>query len=748
MYTTSDHVGNERHTITVSASPHRPDKLRRTRSGCMICRRRKVKCDERTGGCANCERLRLDCPGYQEKEGFAVVRRMSSLEDTMLGVTANQAPAEIGSTDESRVPVPNPVAITPAVLESLSWLQSDRLPELKYVRDLVENYFAVFHPLRCFGFLHKPSFLQSLDDGSATERDDALLHIVCSLGAKYVGSARERLLPTKWILTTGNKWAERALAKILHSLSQISVENLMAAVLLQDHQIRLGKYSTAFMLTGFTARMAQALQINLEFSSDILSHDGTDAIDATTKESRRRLMWACYITDASVGSGVDQLTLLHEEDIKIQLPCDERLFMLQTACVTELLEPGEVLSFIPERLLPPKPTDNMGLTAFYIRLVAIRKKILRQFLSEYRYVKQLHSAMPPWLPESEFTALKNECTDWHSSLPQNLQLNPSTLYIRAETGELGALCFLHATYSATLIDLYRIFVPRLYKLRSTFDFPYQQQDYLAQRKMELYDHAKSIANIIVEAIHRQGPSALADFWWPSITYESCRHMVYYVTQVQPSRRDLMSETTTFLKSNINALKAMQSLCAMADPLSIAAEKMLSKLNIAGDTHNLGPEDPMESDEAVAYSSTAPGTPAQSAPDYVLHPLSIYRMARKSIPEKHAPEKTVSPTATTHTPNSSISLQARHHVSPNGTHRAVDGQNVTSHHPLPDIRENPLRHETWIDEELQLLYPSEMTSFWEPAATFADGSYNAELPTWITDFHQDQSWLDYWPGTRD
>ena len=38
---------------------------------------------------------------------------------------------------------------------------------------------------------------------------------------------------------------------------------------------------------------------------------------------------------------------------------------------------------------------------------------------------------------------------------------------------------------------------------------------------------------------------------------------------------------------------------------------------------------------------------QSAPDYVLNPLSIFRMARKSIPERHAPEKA----ATSSAPNS-------------------------------------------------------------------------------------------------
>ncbi|CAI7674612.1 unnamed protein product [Penicillium pancosmium] len=36
---------------------------RRSRSGCTLCRARKVKCDERWPVCLHCERLKLDCPG-------------------------------------------------------------------------------------------------------------------------------------------------------------------------------------------------------------------------------------------------------------------------------------------------------------------------------------------------------------------------------------------------------------------------------------------------------------------------------------------------------------------------------------------------------------------------------------------------------------------------------------------------------------------------------------------------------------
>lgn len=45
----------------------------------------------------------------------------------------------------------------------------------------------------------------------------------------------------------------------------------------------------------------------------------------------------------------------------------------------------------------------------------------------------------------------------------------------------------------------------------------------------------------------------------------------------------------------------------------------------------------------------PGTPSQSAPDYVLNPLSIFRMARNEIPEGHAPEGTIAHSDSVDTP---------------------------------------------------------------------------------------------------
>jgi hypothetical protein len=81
--------------------------------------------------------------------------------------------------------------------------------------------------------------------------------------------------------------------------------------------------------------------------------------------------------DSWVGSGVDQLTMLDAQDIKIQLPCHSRNFLLQIPCITETMERGKVLDFLFEDMIPDNPSENMGMMAYFIRLVELRKRVLR-----------------------------------------------------------------------------------------------------------------------------------------------------------------------------------------------------------------------------------------------------------------------------------------------------------------------------------------------------------------------------------
>lgn len=50
------------------------------------------------------------------------------------------------------------------------------------LRRLAEQYFDNVYPLRCFAFVHKPSFMRRLDEGFGS--DSALLYMICAHGAR------------------------------------------------------------------------------------------------------------------------------------------------------------------------------------------------------------------------------------------------------------------------------------------------------------------------------------------------------------------------------------------------------------------------------------------------------------------------------------------------------------------------------------------------------------------------------------
>ncbi|KAJ5243522.1 uncharacterized protein N7469_001849, partial [Penicillium citrinum] len=616
-------------------------------------------------------------------------------------------------------------------------LTSYQLPSSWGIGVLVEEYFNNIHPLRCFAFIHRPSFLQRLDtEDTRRNQNSALLYMICALGAQYHALAygeNVTSISPKAILHAGSQWAKQAQRLILETLEIVTIDNLMASVLLHDYDIRMGDFSKAFMISGLITRMTQALQINLEYNTDILCQNDDTGLTVTEKESRRRLMWSCYVMDALVGSGVDQLTLVDEKDMKIQLPCNERNFVQQIPCLTETLETGNCLKFMGDYVDNKTILPNMGMMAYFVRHISIRKKVLR-------YIKHLDEAIVPWNPNSEFATLEAECRAWYESLPPSLQFTPSAIYIRKDSSQLGALCVLHCAHYQTICDLYRLGAPALYKLRAAFDFPPEQQGFLKELQQVLFDAARSLATIIDET-GRHGCRMLADSWLPTITYDSCRIMVYHLTQIldpgdQTTKR-IMNETLPLLRSNIHCLSLMGSLNAIAASLCSAAETMLERSGIGSEviSQNIIPDDPYQSIGSTNETriEILPGTPVQSTPDYVLNPLSIFRMARKSIPERHAPESAGSSSAPNSTrPDSMPDLDQS--VGENGEGAQGNSTNDNA------IHQGSL-------EELQTLFMSDLGWAWQPAETaVGSGIDGAGLLPWAGGYPSTQTepWLPVFP----
>ncbi|KAM0448169.1 hypothetical protein ACHAQK_000148 [Fusarium lateritium] len=376
------------------------------------------------------------------------------------------------------------------------------------------------------------------------------------------------------------------------------------------------------MLSGLAVRMAHALQLNVEFSPDILCAEANESSPpAVEKESRRRLMWACYILDAWTGSGVDQLTLLREADIKIQLPCNERNFRLRIPCVTETLGVGHVLQFLPPAIVPRRPAANMGIMAYYIRIVTLWKRVVR-------YVKHLNTSPPPWLPESDFAALDADLRSWGRHLPEFISYSTDTIYARLESDQLGSLVLLHCTYHHNLLDLYRISMPDLFKLIKPFYFPPNQEEFLQSLQADCFYHAQQIATILAEAV-QHGARYLADSLLPCFAYDSSRVMLYYIARLldlsRPDAETIVVDAINAVESNSKILRTMAALFPLADSLATTTERWLAKIRktFAQDEHMS--DRPLHGDED--RSPILSGSPVTSSPGEALGALGLARLAQ-------------------------------------------------------------------------------------------------------------------------
>lgn len=55
-----------------------PNRLRRTRTGCLTCRARRVKCDEQSPECRRCVAANIDCAGYEQRRVIIPVKASST----------------------------------------------------------------------------------------------------------------------------------------------------------------------------------------------------------------------------------------------------------------------------------------------------------------------------------------------------------------------------------------------------------------------------------------------------------------------------------------------------------------------------------------------------------------------------------------------------------------------------------------------------------------------------------------------
>ncbi|KAB8276293.1 hypothetical protein BDV30DRAFT_39310 [Aspergillus minisclerotigenes] len=630
----------------------------RKSASCLICRRRKIKCDRSEGFCNNCRNLGEQCvysteagtdtnvtdegPTSSDAVTQAGLKRRRVLRSCLeckrtkskcSGGSACTRCTKKGLHCSFHEEEPNPREETHVQGSSQAiptWLVMRNLPPIDRVRELIDIYFAQIHTVRCMGFLHIPTFMERFKDKKTILTEmSGLIYVMCALAAPFycarvIASKEDGPSSAVLYFDAGRGWAEAAMQCLFSSFGSPRIECIITAVLLHEYYLRVGDYAKGFLISGFIARHVQLLQLNMEYDDDILCRKSK--MSWAAKETRRRVLWACYLLDASIECGINQLCLISSSDIYVQLPCSEDLFVRNIPCNTEMLIRGKLLPFADAAVVGA--AGNLDIRAYYIRAMAIRSKILK-------YVKHLEGEIPWEVTEtSQFHKLDNEIRELDASIPDSLKMSAENIYIFKASGRLNLFFGVHILIAQTFNDLYRVGVSRLVFPNTATKWIRENAPaefiklchrtciskaaYIGSLLQDLWNcHKLSIVDLPY-AVHTQICSSvlvtsLSSWREPEPPLPHISHSDY---------KDILQTNVTILKYLQRYIKADLYYESATQALKHFNTRFSNETPERRATSSIRETSPIESNDH--------NRPSQSSLEHILNPLGTYPMARKQV----------------------------------------------------------------------------------------------------------------------
>ncbi|KJR82002.1 uncharacterized protein SPSK_10514 [Sporothrix schenckii 1099-18] len=537
-----------------------PVKTRRSRRGCLTCRQRKVKCDETRDVCRNCFRLDARCtwetpgdsePGRRRSRNW---RACARCRDKKLRCTApSSGPGcgqclKAGATCDAlssvggeakpalSIPASEDTKASDNVTNTVDDAASaDSIVPREELLQILDAYFAGPHYFCYSTFLHRPSFMKMLDNGLIPR---SLLLIVLATGLQVmgaVGGSRERS-------RRADAWADECRGLVvLDVFARISTTNLQTLLLLQRYEWHRGGHLSAWFLSGVAYRLAHALQLHLEPTDVCEGKGNTVRLPPSVVETRRRLIWSCYVMDTVPDvhqSGTRPLqSLLDPAVIHSRLPCDEVQY-----------ERGEA-----DRERGRERHARPSIGAYLISMVMLRQRILKYSwamraaavaLEECRE-EAAHDAAKgttrvwPWHDGSAFYALKQQLDGLAADLPAAYQLRSHASVPRHDR---TAFYTFHTMFHAVYTDLLRIgtFVGRHMPAASPSRRGARRGSvvpppaFVHACKVEQLKHACGIAHVVAQCLRQQGLASEHD---PFMAICSCLAMRILVMERWREGRD-------------------------------------------------------------------------------------------------------------------------------------------------------------------------------------------------------------------
>ncbi|KAM3463844.1 hypothetical protein MY5147_009615, partial [Beauveria neobassiana] len=446
-----------------------------------------------------------------------------------------------------------------------------------------------------------------------------LVYVMCALAApfmyaKIAGTSSDDIVSLRFH-EAGRGWAASAMQRVFANFGSSTVEHLMVSVLVHEQLIRSGEHTKALLISGMVARQVQILQLNLEHDNDTLCvHEGS--LSSDIRESRRRLFWACYLQDALIECGIDQLKLISSDDARLQLPCREEDFIRGQPRVTETLGIGTLLPSIGARYAG-EAAENLDLRAYYIRAMSMRSSILR-------YVKHLDGD-EPWDPlcGSQFQRLEERLVALEQSIPNAFRINNGNTYLYKASGRLNLCYGLHILLAQTWTDLYRVGVAGLvFPSSATAQLRQDAPSEFRRRCHQICADRATLISGLLESLYKCHRESMIDMPYAIHAQVCSSTLVTTLASARAADASFLpdcysdSDYRRMLHANLTVLQHMQQYMKV-DLFVESASQALKHF------------------ECITTAEVT--NPSHFSLDYILNPLGVFPIARTQARDKHVPE---------------------------------------------------------------------------------------------------------------
>ncbi|KAF2640647.1 hypothetical protein P280DRAFT_377582, partial [Massarina eburnea CBS 473.64] len=594
---------------------------------CIACRRKKIRCSGEKPACKHCLRSRIPCV-YKVTTRKAAPRtdymamldkRLRRMEDRVVKLIPKEdlrALANVGrSVVKPAIPGGPPKTPTsasnrkrgaeeafgseldewaktksanPDIVGSASKTKesddnslltegAESLPPKDIQEHLAEVYFDYVYG-QSYPLLHKPSFMRRLAAGNVPP---VLILAICAISARFSTHPQLRTDPC---FLRGDNWAERAREIALRRYDSPNITILIVYLLLGLHEFGTCQGGRSWMFGGMAQRMAYALQLHKELEYDPSSSEADrKPLSLTDREIRRRTMWSCFLMDRFNSSGTDRPLFVHEQYIEVQLPVKEHLYIHEIQAPTEALDGNVPNPVSADNGQLANPRENMGVTAYTIRLVCTWGKLIKYM----NLGGKERETEPMWSSKSTLNAIKQEAKEFKDSLPEMLIYSPENLKSHAIGRTANQYLYLHILYQQIILFMYRFSLPSRAGSRPPKDMPH---DFLTESARSALDAANQISILINEAIDH---NVVAPFAGYASFFSSTVH-VHGVFSKNPK---LEAQSKKYLAYNVKYLSKMKKYWGM---FHYMAENLRELYRQHADAQLRGPQAAGEKSKGVIF----------------------------------------------------------------------------------------------------------------------------------------------------